>query len=637
MKLFSTSALIFATTSALASLEVNPAGLRQASTVLEELTRANDRYRRNPTKKQMKRNRSNQADKTDGYKTVETDLAKPQFRPIIRRHGAQAIVNARALNKREQFVMSQILQQKGKLTGRQLLWKLDNMHVDEAELDAFVQRQAAIMAKARNEIARNYALYGVDIDNVHEDDVQEQEPDEVVAVADEPTTTHPAPTEPVVTEATQAAEEDKPAPMPKFYEPPTPPPMKRHPNANYPKQAFGSMTFQHPNANYPKHAFVKVQQHAPPTAFLKSALSGRGLPGGATRRNLPISNRFGNADPTAYKMAHLNAMKKEARAWKDALISQTEKYNELVDMIQAAKMALDADRQANEMLARASRPVQAQQLNKRQQQLNQKNQMMLQQILNKAREATQAKERFEELNEQNDSMLAAMTAKRDELDEEEEASVDMTAPIQTPPLNAMSFSTQYKVAIWLKDHEGMTYEQYNNIDDVIEDPTMDELTNYYYSQQKVLRGDKLDGGITWMLKLKDSIWKGLEADPVAPTVDHEEANNRNDNMLAQVQAQAAEQEKNKPKQLWIPPLSSMDFMVQYKVAMWLKDHDELTLEQLNNIEAAIDTPTLEQITNYYYAQQKVLRREKLEKENAWMKKLRKTLWKGLKPDPIPQQ
>jgi hypothetical protein len=632
MKLFSTSALIFATTSALTSLEVNT-GL--GSTVLEELTRANDRYRRAPTKKQMKRNRNNQADKTDGYRAVESDLAKPHFRSIIRRHGAQAIVNARALNKREQFVMSKILQQKGKLTGRQLLWKIDNMHVDEDELDAFVQRQAAIMAKARNEVARNYALYGVDIDNVHEDDVQEtqDEPDEAVAVADEPTTTQkPAPTEPVVTEAPAPAQQ--PTGMPKFYEPPS---MNRHPNAHYPKEAFGSMTFKHPNANYPAHAFVKVQQHAPPTAFLKSALSGRGLPTGATRRNSPISNRFGNADPTAYKMAHLNAMKKEARAWKDALVAQTQKYNELVDMIQAAKMALDADRQANEMLARASRPVQAQQLNKRQQLLNQKNEMMLQQILNKAREATQAKERFDEMNEKNDSLLAQMASKRDELDEEEEASVDMTAPIQTPPLNAMSFSTQYKVAIWLKDHEGITYDQYNAIDDVIEDPSMDELTNYYYSQQKVLRGDKLDGGITWMLKLKDSLWKGLEADPVAPTVHHEEANNRNDNMLAQVSAEQAEQEKNKPKQLWIPPLSSMDFMVQYKVAMWLKDHDELTLEQLNNIESAIPTPTLTQITNYYYAQQKVLRRERLEKENAWMKKLRKTLWKGLKPDPIPQQ
>merc|ERR1712021_292245 len=164
-------------------------------TVLEELTRANDRFRRTPTKKQMKRNRSNQSDKTDGYKAIETDLEKSQFRPIIRRHGAQAIVNARALNKREQFVMSQILQQKGKLTGRQLLWKIDNMQVDEAELKEFIERQAAIMAKARNEIARNYALYGVDIDNVSEDDVQ---PDEEVEVADEPTTTTTAPAEQVV-------------------------------------------------------------------------------------------------------------------------------------------------------------------------------------------------------------------------------------------------------------------------------------------------------------------------------------------------------------------------------------------------------------------------------------------------------
>jgi len=632
MKLFSTSALIFATTSALASLEVNTGLTGSSSTVLEELTRANDRFRRTPTKKQMKRNRSNQSDKTDGYKAIETDLEKSQFRPIIRRHGAQAIVNARALNKREQFVMSQILQQKGKLTGRQLLWKIDNMQVDEAELKEFVQRQAAIMAKARNEIARNYALYGVDIDNVSEDDVQ---PDEEVEVADEPTTTTTAPAEQVVEATAAAAEAEKPASMPTFYEPPADI-MTQHPNAHYPKEAFGSMTFQHPNAHYPAHAFVSVKQIAP-TAFLKSALTGRGLPSQATRRNSPISGQFAAADPNAYKSAHLNAMKKEARAWKDALVAQTHKYNELVDMIQAAKMALEADKKANEMLARASRPVRPQQLTQRQEALNHNNNMMLQQILAKAREATQAKERFEALNDKNDSMLAAMTAKRDEVDEEEEAQVDKTQPIQTPPLNSMSFSTQYKVAIWLKDNEGITYDQYEDIDNQIEDPTMDELTNYYYSQQKVLRGDKLEGGITWMMKLKESIWKGLEADPVAPNVHHEEANNRNDNMLADVQAKAAEQEKKRSKQLWIPPLSSMDFMVQYKVATWLKDHDELTLEQLNNIEAAIETPTLAQITNYYYAQQQVLRREKLEKENAWMKKLRKTLWKGLKPDPIPQQ
>jgi len=635
MKLFSTSALIFATTSALASLEVNTGLTGSSSTVLEELTRANDRFRRTPTKKQMKRNRSNQSDKTDGYKAIETDLEKSQFRPIIRRHGAQAIVNARALNKREQFVMSQILQQKGKLTGRQLLWKIDNMQVDEAELNEFVQRQAAIMAKARNEIARNYALYGVDIDNVSEDDVQEATTPEV-EVADEPTTTTTtAQTEQVVATTAAAAEAEKPASMPTFYEPPADI-MTKHPNAHYPKEAFGSMTFQHPNAHYPAHAFVSVKQIAP-TAFLKSALTGRGLPSQATRRNSPISGQFAAADPNAYKSAHLNAMKKEARAWKDALVAQTHKYNELVDMIQAAKMALEADKKANEMLARASRPVRPQQLTQRQEALNHNNNMMLQQILAKAREATQAKERFEALNDKNDSMLAAMTAKRDEVDEEEEAQVDKTQPIQTPPLNSMSFSTQYKVAIWLKDNEGITYDQYEDIDNQIEDPTMDELTNYYYSQQKVLRGDKLEGGITWMMKLKESIWKGLEADPVAPNVHHEEANNRNDNMLADVQAKAAEQEKKRSKQLWIPPLSSMDFMVQYKVATWLKDHDELTLEQLNNIEAAIETPTLAQITNYYYAQQQVLRREKLEKENAWMKKLRKTLWKGLKPDPIPQQ
>ena len=49
----------------------------------------------------------------------------------------------------------------------------------------------------------------------------------------------------------------------------------------------------------------------------------------------------------------------------------------------------------------------------------------------------------------------------------------------------------------------------------------------------------------------------------------------------------------------------------------------------------IPDPSLEVIQEYYYNQQKVLRREKLDGQVSWMKKLRKTLWKGLKPDPLP--
>ena len=176
MKLFSTSALIFATTSAMVGVSNSAVS---APTVLEELTMINDRFRRAPTKKQMKRNRTNQTDKSPGYKSVEADLQKKHFRNIIRRHGAQAIVNARALSKREQFIMSKILSTKGKLTGRQLLWKLDNTQVDPAELAQFIAKQAEIMAKAKNEIARNYALYGVDIDNEPADDTEADESQEV--------------------------------------------------------------------------------------------------------------------------------------------------------------------------------------------------------------------------------------------------------------------------------------------------------------------------------------------------------------------------------------------------------------------------------------------------------------------------
>merc|ERR1719356_367822 len=535
------------------------------------------------------------------------------------------------------------------------------------------------MAKAKNEIARNYALYGVDIDNEPTDDTEADESQEVESESqnqqesnqNDNQNAHPAQAE--QSSQPEWSRDPKPAPqrqaqpptaatMPRFYEPPFVP--AQHPNANYPKEAFGTIPrshaqivnrrpsgFVHPNRNYPAHAFGKIIE--PPKIGLKSALSGRGLPSMATRRNSNAPNRYQQFDNNTYKMMHLIAMKKEARAWKDALVAQTQKYNELVDMIKAAKMALDADRQADEMLLAAStmRPAMVQtQLNKRQMAVNQRNDMMLEKILSKAREATQAKERFDAVNKANDDLLAKMSAKaaeeastteepvveKDEVDEAEEAQVDKTKPIQTPPLNSMSFATQYKVALWLKDHDSITYEQYNNIDDEIEDPTMDELTSYYYDQQRVLRGDALSKGTEWMAKLKDSIWKGLKPDPVAPHTHHENSNKENDDLLAKVAKEQNEADKKRKKQLWIPPLNTMDFMTQYKVAMWLKDHDELTLQQLNDIEDNVPTPKLTELTNYYFAQQKILRRQQPEPENAWMKKLRKTLWKGLKPDPIPQ-
>merc|ERR1712025_145422 len=271
---------------------------------------------------------------------------------------------------------------------------------------------------------------------------------------------------------------------------------------------------------------------------------------------------------------------------------------------------------------------------------NANNDILLAKIMQKAREATQAKTQFERMNKNNDDLLASVAAKaqeKDEVDVAEEESVDKSSKIQVPPLNAMSFATQYKVALWIKENGGITYDQYENELEAIPDPTIEELTSYYYEQQKVLRGDELDEGFAWMEDLKDTLWSGLQADPVAP-ISQPHHNDRNDDMLAQVaeDAQVNKVEKPKKKQLWIPPLSTMTFMTQFKVAMWLKDHDELTLEQLNNIEQAVADPTLAEITEYYYNQQKVLNRKPIGKENAWMKKLRKTLWKGLKPDPTPQ-
>jgi len=46
-------------------------------------------------------------------------------------------------------------------------------------------------------------------------------------------------------------------------------------------------------------------------------------------------------------------------------------------------------------------------------------------------------------------------------------------------------------------------------------------------------------------------------------------------------------------------------------------------------------PTFGDIEKYYYMQQRVLRGDKIPRELNWMKKLKTSLWKGLKPDPLP--
>ena len=60
----------------------------------------------------------------------------------------------------------------------------------------------------------------------------------------------------------------------------------------------------------------------------------------------------------------------------------------------------------------------------------------------------------------------------------------------------------------------------------------------------------------------------------------------------------------------------------------------MTAEDFENLYGEAE-PTYGDIERYYYLQQRVLRGEQVPREYNWMKKLTNSLWKGLKPDPIP--
>jgi len=440
------------------------------------------------------------------------------------------------------------------------------------------------------------------------------------------------------------------------------PKVHAHPNSRYPAGAIAPFPeaerpplFAHPNRHYPQVAFLDMNapQNTPRNmpkmnpVFLKSALKGRGLPSQATqpRQSSPFPGRYQNADPLQYRINQLNSLKKEAHKTMSVLLEHTTKYNELIDLIKLAKKQLDNDTMLLSLQKPKEQPILTENPAVKPQihAVNRNNDMLLRKITERARNVSQSTHH----NEANDAKLSDVVSKiveKDEVDIEEEESVDMESVIQTPPLNFMSITMQYKIALWLRDHDSLTFEQYNELDAMYPHPSVEEITDYYHNQQRVLRDEPLADGVKWMRKLKQTLWKDLRPDPIVP-ITKPGANAHNDSLLDRVSAEAAkgatteeEEEDEKTangKQLYFPPLEAINFMEQYKIAMWLKDHDELTKQQYEEIDRTIPMPTLEQITQYYENQQKVLRREPLDKCCAWMKKLRKTLWKGLKPDPIP--
>merc|ERR1711937_1040284 len=141
---------------------------------------------------------------------------------------------------------------------------------------------------------------------------------------------------------------------------------------------------------------------------------------------------------------------------------------------------------------------------------------------------------------------------------------------------------------------------------------------------------------------------GTEAEQAAAWR-HEQLMNRNehnDNMLQRVangQRSLLAEAKEKVKddvtddvtedKFEFGPLSSMNIMTQWKVAQFLRDNDEFKSSDWSIIDNQPD-PTYGDVEKYYYLQQRVLRGDRIPKELDWMKKLKTSLWKGLKPDPI---
>merc|ERR1712113_1032811 len=572
MKLFSTSALILASVSTHAIPNLFPQSTLTNVEISSELPVINRIKRSNtksPSPKQMKKTLQDSSI-SDGVKKLKNDLKSGRFRKTVRNHGAQSIVDPSRLNIEEQYQMHKILGQKKALTGRQLLYRLSTTNANEEDLEKFKKWQKYLLNSADSFQAESLALVGI---RYNGDDVQHG-PDDNEDI-----------------DSTEETEPEIPVTNGSPYKHPRAS-MSQHPNRNYPKWAIQAyrpsppsnfVTDKHPNANYPSYAIQNVGKNfrtnivqRPPTAILKSALAGRGLPRGALAPRRPSPNVFGryeNADSNNYKYQELNSLKKEAKQTLVMIKSQTQKYNELVDLIKRAQVHVNNDN----MLASVMKPSRHPGPTALQSEINRVNDELL---IDLRREAAQRrKEEF-------------LRIKRIQAEEAQKK-------IKAQAEQYKEYITK-KLAIKQQDHNDNLLEKVSQIALQAAEAVVEDEDNE--------------------IVIDDSSEVHLEpevADEEEPEV------NWNRNKLDQV------------KQLFIPPLNSIDFFTQYKIAMWLKDHKEITPEDYANLQNVIPDPSLEVIQEYYYNQQKVLRREKLDGQVSWMKKLRKTLWKGLKPDPLP--
>ena len=300
MKLFSTSALLLASAPSQAFKLTKPETLTQSNqpALSEADLEPVFRFRREaaiPSAKEMKKQLQDSSI-SDGVKSLKQDLKSGKFRKVVRNHGAQSIVDPSRLTTAEQYQMHKILGKKEALTGRQLLYSLSTSDITEQDLEKFKKWQQYLLKNAKSFQAQNLALVGI---RYNGDEEPEYGPSETEDVAETEVDVDVKSDQNNMTGSPQIT--GNPYKHPRNHNMNT---MTQHPNKNYPSWAIQSfkptpppnfVTNRHPNANYPSYAIQKVGPNfstanmmpRPPTAFLKSALNGRGLPRGAIARRPP--------------------------------------------------------------------------------------------------------------------------------------------------------------------------------------------------------------------------------------------------------------------------------------------------------------------------------------------------------------